>query len=253
MSMRTGLGNKGRLRRSVMSHRLIAMVRRVFLLDGRPFVDAWNPLTGETLPVIPVATTGGGTSTFSHAPIAVDPNDAQPSDPDTSGGAQIIVDMEGDKKIPYCVGTVHHSGLRLVAETEAPGGDADRTREVGIADYGMGNGGTRAVIDERGAMMVDTNGAADPVVRFQMDPAGYLRVSINGSASERLMLAGPTISKLNQMQDKINEIETRLETAESIPAGGPLVLTPTDSLVSMTAAGDSLKAKAIRVSSEAEG
>lgn len=257
----TGMPNRGKLSRPVESAVVVAIVRRVFEAGGRSYIDCWDPATSQEWRSLAVSNGGGGPVRFIVSGVSVDaslmtgpvslPTNFDPTDPLATDAAQaIIVPYGPDRRKAHVLGFVQHQNIGLVAGTLAPVTGADHTREVGVSDHCRANGGTRDILDERGAWTLDLTDATDPNPRVQMPAGGVFRIARDGSASERVVLGGPLLTYLAQLEAKVNELETLLRTATSIPAGGLLTVAPSGT--STPTADATLKAASVHISADAE-
>lgn len=251
MNRITGHPSKGRLVKRLGAMVLTARVHRVYVENGLPWVECGDPSTANYWPMVALMTRGGGPSVFEHVAVSEDPIRPHPSD-GLGGAAEALLVVPGPGRAPYVVALFYHASTGLETLTLSPVPGADRTRDVGVRDHCRANGGSREILDERGAWTLDLTGATDPTsdpnARVQLPSAGVLRVSRSGAATERTVLAGALIAYLGQLEAKVNELEALVRAASN--GGGALVVGP--SLVTTPTAGNALKAAAIHVSAVPE-
>ena len=253
MNRINGHPSKGRLVKRLGTMVLTARVHRVYVENGLPWVECGDPSTANYWPMVALMTRGGGPSVFEHVAVSEDPIRPHPSD-GLGGAAEALLVVPGPGHAPYVVALFYHASTGLETLTLPPVPGADRTRDVGVRDHCRANGGSREILDERGAWTLDLTGAVDPTsdpnARVQLPSAGVLRVSRSGAASERVPLAGALISLLNDMRAYIVDLEARAKTGIA-SAGGVLA----DSVAHPSGppmADGTLKAAAIHVSAVSE-
>jgi hypothetical protein len=231
---------------------VIANVRRVRIRNGRVFVDVFVPNSPQRWNDLPFVVAGGGASAWGYDPPTPDPQtiaDSVPIGADTPEGTQVVLVLRG-KYPPVIVGALQNTQATIAERTPVVDQAEDHPGDVGPADFARVNGGTRQILDSRGAWTLDLGDAEDPTARVQLPDDGVLRVSRGGEAAERLVLAGPLLAYLQQAQSYMEAMHAWLVVAA--PALGASHGVPEffGSLPSLTP--EALKAAAIHVSADAE-
>ena len=228
----------------------VALVERVYVLAGRPYLACMDPSSGQKWDRVPFCTTGGGTRTFAYSPVAAPLFGLAGLAPDTGDGAQALLVHTGHRRTPYCVGVLAHPALGMT-DLRVPVALADLDVDTAprIGDHHAANGGSHVVLDEYGAVTVDTTGAADPHVRVQMPAGGVARFARAGQSQDRPVLASTALAYLAKLEAKIAEFELLVRAATA--GGNPLVIGP--SVAELPKASTSaLKAATIHVAGDAE-
>ena len=229
---------------------LTARVHRVYVENGLPWIECGDPSTASYWPMVALMTRGGGPSVFEHVAVSTDLLRLHPGD-GLGGAAEALLVMPGPGSAPWCVALFYHADTGLKTLTLPPIAGTDHTRDVGVRDHCRANGGTREILDERGAWTLDLTETdpltGDPNARVQLPAGGALRVSRGGAAVDRPVGRIPLRAYLAQMEAYINELETRLDTMITGAGGAytaPLQVAPT--------ANGSLGLAAIQVSADTE-
>jgi len=241
----------GHGRRDYRNHVVIvAEVTGSNVLEGRTFLTCEDPVTGQTWDVAPAKCLAGGSSRFviHGADVAIRADVASPGgflSPGQNTQVVLIPYGPGGRSV-HVIGFVQHTDLGLVTTTIAPVAGADHTRDVSDRDHCRANGGTRDILDERGAWTVDLTEATDPNARVQLPAAGVLRASRSGAAAERTLLANATLAYFAGMEAYLADLEARIDVAAAAGA----VMQP--AAVARPTADNTLKAAVLHISADPE-
>lgn len=242
---------------------VVAQLSRAYVLRGRPYIDAINPDgPGKWFQVPVVQGGGGGETRWENAPIA-GPQEGSTTahsgessvgaNPDQFDSAQVVLMFVGNSTFPRCVGVIDHPRTGLVEET--PETEAGEDREVGVGpqDWAWVNGGSRWILDSKG--LLTAIAAQDKKVSFQLAGDGFLRVSVDGEADEKLLLAGPVRDYLAELESHLDAQEARIAALEAAMAlvapqvTAPVQFTPAPG-VSRPTADDTMVSSVVHISSK---
>lgn len=228
----------------------VGIVQRVRLAGGRAVLDCYLPGSGQFFRDVPIATSGGGADGWAFdPPIASDAKDALVhADPDRLEGAQVVL-VSRPGKLPIAIATLQHPHVELTPNAPSVDLDADHPCGVGLQDFARVNGGTKQIHDANGAWTLDLKDATDPTVRVQFPSEGVLRLSRDSEAAERLVLAGPLVTYLQQVQDYLAAVQAwTVATAATLTGHGVTALAAT----MPTLTPDALRAAVLHVSADSE-
>ena len=250
----------------------IGIVQYFTHINGHPFVTALVPGSGEMIraPVLEIG--GGGKDVTFRMPCAApftkvgeskaDRVIADATDPDT---AQVILMRDNQHSGgAVAVGFLPHpKALRdnilmdgdSEAEKVAPGEQGERRSTV--YDVVLQNRGAQIQMTHDGSMQLDTDSDDSRTgdVRIQLKAGGVLRLARGGSASGRVLLAGPTVEYLGTLEARLKAVESHLTAVKS--AAGTEGQNATahkawlDEASKAEAASESLASSTIKISSDA--
>lgn len=196
-----------------------AQVTRVYVLGGRQYIDAHNAMTGSDYVGCPVMGLGGGETRWAHVPIAGDQGEGRPvfnlstqSDPSSAASAQVLLLFDGVSEMPWCIGTIQHPKFELQDETPETERSKDRKDEYGHQDIVSSNGGSTTVLDSLGQFAVVLADGKQATV--QLEGNGLVRISRNGEADERLVLANRLVSYLGGLEAQVDDLINRVAVLE---------------------------------------
>lgn len=188
--------------------------------DVRPGKVLGQPYTANGLPVCDVAdsagnvwracrirTEGGGPESFGYRP-PIGASDQNRTTPETTAGGEVLLSWsDGSHGHPTVMGALPHTRVvgKLVDKIDKPEPDADHPKQASINDVVEEHGGARTVLSGHGTIVLDTQDSKEPV-RVQLDRSSFLRVSQDGDASERVMLAAATRDRLDELIGAVNEL-----------------------------------------------
>lgn len=247
------------------------LVDAYYTIDGRPYVDAYDPETGAFYPRCPAAGLGGGDGTLEVVPPS-EPGEGDEEfamDPDTTQAAQVVLLPVSGSRGHYWIATpmtIHPGGLGLDDETPETKEDEDHKGKAGLRDRVIRYGGSTIILDARGNVTISPGA----MLRGQLGGGAVFRLSRDGEAGERLVLGGPLLDYLGALESYVDTLEARVATLEAWATSAQAVMaakvdvppgtapTTTATFTASTAgsrptAGDGLKAAAIHVSSDDEG
>jgi hypothetical protein len=197
-----------------------AQLIRAYQSGGRHYIDAHMASGAGGWTGIPVMEFGGGSGRFLFVPMAGDQGDDKPafapaeqSDPTDIDSAQVWLFFDGASNFPVCLGAVQHSKRGLVDDTPETSVGNDRDADASYKDIFAENGGSWMALDSRGVVAFSL--ADGKQVSFQLAGAGVLRVSRDGDATERLLLANATKGYFSGTEDHLDAQESRIAALES--------------------------------------
>lgn len=207
-----------------------ARVLRLYVTDdGVPVVDVVDTY-GNVFRACRFAGDGGGAGAFVYFPPTA-PGRVSAVTPEGTESSEVLLSFpDGALPHPWVTGTLSGEGVRrrvsdkLPTSTKTqdyplPGDDQGKT---GLRDYGIEQAGARLLVSERGELVLDARDAKMPV-RVQLAAGEALRVSVDGEADERLILAGPLRVYVDALVDRVNQLGRALwalETwANTVPDG----------------------------------
>jgi len=230
---------------------ILAQVRRVYTGgDDLPYMDVEDRSTGRFWEAVPIACHGGAPGNLAYFPPHDDP-DGRSGVPGVSPDATVLLAFRtGDSMSPICLGVLPHQQTGFSAAGPTPGQTEDHDGSFGAQDVVIKRGGTTVIVDGRGGVLIDVGGAdADATCRIQLGASGLLRVSRSGAAGDRAALAGPVTSKIDEVIDKLADLQLGIEMVWPIAFPQtkyqPAVLPPTKP-------GDSLKSAAVHLAVDSE-
>lgn len=222
---RGGMNSRGAIR--------VGRVTRLYLTaDNCPVCDVTEPDTGDTWNECRFMSQLGG----SDAAIYNPPQAPEGSEVSASGedGAEVyLIFPPGWRAHPRVLAAwVNPSLFSMVSDLVKPVGtdtdypdhaDAEQRDKIGLRDYSIEFAGARFTMSEHGDLVLDTRRSAKPV-RVQVSPGQALRISVDGEAEERVLLAGPLIAYLTQIAARLNQLGRALlnleDFAGQFPTGG---------------------------------
>lgn len=204
---------------------VVALVRRDYMRGGRRYLDCLDPRTGQEWPNVPVLGDGGGPDVWATVPVSSPGGDGDEDlvelNPDQTEAAQaVLVFRDAHHKSAVCVRVLQHVKVELgdvppddVADTD------DHPGTVSRQDFAWTLRGLRMIVDDGGdggRFTLDAKG--DPIARIQLLEDGRLRVSRDGTAGERLLLAGPTLTFLDAWINRYNALVVRVNALDAAMA-----------------------------------
>ena len=230
-------------------------VQNYYAIAGRPYADIWDPETGQTWIGVPVLCAGGGQAAYAHMPVQPEasylPTDAMTK---LSEASQVYGVYRGVDRRPVAVAALHHPAVKMLPEPLLGPSSADDLARPSIREPHLRFGGTTIMVREGGGVVIDL--AAEAGLSIQLGGAGAIRMSSDGEAGERFVLAGELITYLQTLVAAINEIGTALSelTVELATAAGSPV-PPVDPILPATSVSDptvSIKSALVHASSKTE-
>lgn len=209
---RGGLSTRGAFR--------LGRVLKVYLAGTVPVCDVVEPDTGSIfLGCRFVSGMGGPTSTVHAPPEGIGTAEIDPKGSD--GSEVFLLFPAGFHGPPKVVGSQTNPALYALfseALTSDPATDADYpagddANKIGLADYVVQRAGARFIMTPSGDLVFDARAVEKPV-RVQVKAGQALRISVDGAAEERVLLAGPLMAYLTSVAERINHIGRALKTAE---------------------------------------
>lgn len=202
---------------------------------------------------------GGGKDAFTYAPPQ--PDEDANNTPDDSPGAEAIIALaEGGRGRASVQGTFPNPGMfKQISIVEPPDADSDYSDKIGLLDFATVNNGARILVTESGHLILDTATSGMPV-HIELAGTAFLRISQDGKADERTLLAGVSRAYIDGLVDQINDLRTAVKAlatwakAAGAPSGGgPIVPAYVGSSGPATAAdktADDMVASAVRISAQ---
>jgi len=240
--------------RRISSNCSLVLVTKSYLQRGRQVINCWDPNTGHTWVAVPVLSQGGGKGVQSRVVIAgAGKKEAELlANPERTNRPQAILIRHGVARSPYCVGFIPHSKSSL--NKGSAGGDEESDRKDGLHedDTGWELGGGVVALDKNGSFTVNVNKSKHKIMRLQ---GGVFRVSLSGSAPDRLMLASTSLTYLAALEQYVSALQSRVAAIETWALAvqhPPYVDTEIPQPELPDSATSKLKSKRIHISSESE-
>lgn len=223
------------------SNFVYAQLTRAYQIGGLPVIDAHLASGAGGWTQVPVIGFGGGRKRFIYGPAAGDQGEGSPvfavgedSDPTGADSAEVLLLFPGDSNFPVCLGSKAHHSIDLRDKTSTIDDDgAKNTDELGHQDVIARNGGAVWVIDENGAVVIGPGDTQDVHVKL-LALASRLRIERDGKAVERVLLANRTLDYIGELEDKLDNqdsriaaLETSMATMVAFMQSGPAVLAHT--------------------------
>lgn len=194
----------------------IGFVRRIFVAGGRPYCDVWDPETGRAWNGVPIMSVGGGPGQFQTVPLSAPSQAEFIRQADLDDASQVLLFHGEANRYPVTVGAIHHPSLDLQAKTEVVADDEDHSGAVGQRDFATVNGGTKFILDSRGRVTFDLRGAEEDGTFGVALAAGEIyRVSRDGNAAERLLLADAVVAYLGELEAHLAAQNARIAALEA--------------------------------------
>lgn len=191
---------------------IIALVKKSYVIDGRPVVDCLDPATGRYWERVPVALAGGGRSSYTFTRPEDDETGSMARDPDQTDGAQAILLPREGHGGPVAIGILPHVGMELVEAPPPVGGkEVDPDGIHRLTDTGIRAGDARLFFDADGNLNVVL--PAERAVRLLLGAGGGVRVAL-GDADGRLPLAAPLEAHLQNIRNYLADIASAITTLE---------------------------------------
>jgi hypothetical protein len=205
----------------------LAFVSKVRVIDQRVHVDCYDGETGQTWYRLPILVFGGGQGSSLVVPPVPYPRETV-QQPEEEEGSQVLV-VPRHKQGPVALMVTQHplAGFQDVAELD----EAERTAQDDQdhplprtpEEHVWEHRGVRVQLTSDGSVVIDATASQKPV-RIQLaKDAGLLRVSRDGQAGERLVLAGPLgdyhqseASYRDGVQDRLAALESMVSTLAGI-------------------------------------
>jgi len=188
-----------------------------FDYENRLRIDCEDPVNVGFWKGVLVNCVGGGGETSQHpqcfVPIAV----SSTGDWDLGPGTQAVLLRRAPQEMPVCIGFINHHKQETVKEREEVAQDEDHPTIPTPNDWCWVQSGGRLMLSGNGSVVMDMREATDPNVRAQLGPNGVFRVSRDGDASERPVLAGPLLEYLGRLEAYAANLEARLLKLEALP------------------------------------
>lgn len=178
-----------------------ASIQRVYKKNGAPVCDIADVLGRGIYLGCPFAFAGPGTVNSGSVRLPA------------VGSNVTYLPYLGNARGAVVIGSILASdtGARFRAEdAEAVDPDLDYPTVVNLADSVEWNGGALWVLTGDGQIVLDTTESGQPV-RVQLAEATPLRISQGGvEPTERVVLAGPALKKLNELTNDINDLKLQV-------------------------------------------
>lgn len=240
---------------------------RTYVQGGRPFCDVLDESSGAMIygcPFLCLGGSGAADGVTAYFP----PAQAAQSEVALGDGARIVwMPLAGaDGRAGVVLGAVMHRNTGQVFHEEEthPEPDEDYPWKINTNDVLVQNGKAFFVISNFGDIVLDTSQASKPV-RLQLSAtgSGHVRISQDGDADDRLLLAGPTRKLVDDLISKVNDLEAKLaKVYNAVASAGPGTdagynafqvlakkLLPPLVPTTMNTTTDGLEASAIKISS----
>jgi hypothetical protein len=191
-----------------------ARVTALYLQNGVPVVDVCDSYGNTSLACRFTCMGGGGARFLYSGPVAEQDEQTTPED---SQGAQVLI-QAGDGSIPHVTVTgalINPQAFARFGEIEAPAEGSDYDPLNSLRDLVAENNGARFMVSEFGLIVLDTTGTQEPVF-VQLASSSYLRISQDGTASERLLLAGPTRSVIDGLVSRVNALGAQVAALSAL-------------------------------------
>lgn len=258
----------------------VALLRGTRTVQGRTYVDAYDPRTGQGWADVPVVVNAGGGSTrWASSPIANVPQEqetplgapaTEAPNPDLYDSAQVLLMFVSASVFPVCVGVIQHPKTGIKDKVEASEVTDDRSADVSTQDFAWKQGESLFVFDEYGTMALLS--AAGQKFSVQLGEDSLVRISYNNEAGERVLLANATktyfgefesaydsaTARLDALENKLTEVVNLLipgvpTTGGDITVAQPQLVFVPPAAVDRPTADDTLVSSKVHLSSESEG
>ena len=198
----------------------MGMARNYRAIRGRLVADVMFPETGEALFGVPVKESGGTATRFAHTARQKSPT-APAAAPNADSVSVVVEFVSGgvsNQLQPIITGEMASSTGTLVDSIGDPTPvDDARNPTVTVEDHALVNAGAAMIVTAEGEVVADTTGSGRPI-KLQVGADGYIRMSQDGNASGRVVLAAEFVTLWNGLMDKLTTIEARLIVVEeSVP------------------------------------
>jgi hypothetical protein len=154
--------------------------------EGRAYAAAFDPNQPCIWTRVPVFVGGGGPEDYVYTPPIVGAQPPQ-GQVDNENERQVILIQRGEHT-PGAVACLAHPQMQLEEQADKPSNTSDHDAKVSKQSFALRRAGVKALIDENGALVIDTKDSDVRVVRLQLPDNGRLRISRGGSAGGRLTL-----------------------------------------------------------------
>ena len=197
-----------RLLRFTSSIEVVYAIRE-YIQEGERYCDVVNPDTGQ-LPATQCPLLGG-------EPVGV-PLAPWTAASDLSSYPLVVLGHRADNRQSLVLAVLRKPGRVYTAGPEgaSPAEDHASPTTYGLRDHVTTNGGTSLVLRENGNTTLDAGGS----VNIQLTD-GVLRVTQDGAADDRALLAAPTVTKLNALITSYAALLSALSAAASAAAASP--------------------------------
>jgi hypothetical protein len=224
---------------------LVALLQRAFTIDGRVFVDCYDPMTGRDWKNSPLMVLGGGPDSYVFAAPESPTGVEFLKEAELEDSTQVVL-LSRDGAKPMCIGTVQHPKQNIVDDPVVALPTQDHDGTVSIRDYAVTKGGTTVIIHDNGDVTVKGAGT----IRMQSPEGGIVRMSRDGDASERLLLAQATLNYMEEVDTFMRAVDT-WATNLKIASSSGLPITPFTS-TPPTLNRDTLVAALVHVAADSE-
>ena len=183
------------------------VLRNLFVEDGRAYVAAFDPNEARFIGLSPVLVQGGGPEDYVYTP-PIHVEGATPRGIVDNAEERQLVLLRREGKIAAQVACVAHPLMKLAEAPPEPADDEDHAATIAKQDFALRRAGVKAFVDARGALVIDTRDSTSKVVRLQLPSDGVLRVSRDGDATERTVLAGPALDYMEQVNQFLQDVQS---------------------------------------------
>ncbi len=185
---------------------------REYVQDGVRFCDVVNPDNGQQ-PSMQCPVMG-----HDGVPLGV-PDKAWTGASDIRDYPLVIIGRRSDMRQPVVLGPLRNPSLLYTGGPSPAAGQESTSSppQVGVGDRVMKNGGSTLVLRKNGNVALDTPGS----LNVQLTN-GVMRVTQDGEATDRALLANPTVTKLNELITSYLALLSALQTSLAIAAAAPV-------------------------------
>ena len=212
---RGGLGARGGVR--------VGRVTRLYLTaDNIPVCDVMEPDSGDTWNACRFMTALGGPDSAVYAPPLA-PEGAEISASGEGGAEVYIVFPPGFRAHPIVLASWLNPMLQSAISDKIgkadddddypPHADAETRDKIALDDYAVERAGARLTVSAQGDVTLDARRVKKPI-RVQVAPGQALRISVDGEAEERVLLAGPLLAYLTAVATRLNRLGQALLNLE---------------------------------------
>lgn len=183
-----------------------AKVLRVYTLDGLQVADVIDNDGSVWLRCRFVGQGGGGSESYVRHGV-----------PPAGDEAEVLLGwLDGAVPFPVILGTLASpKASAAFSDVDPPGPETDYPAKNGLRDEVIAHGGARIVLSSQGDLVLDTT-RSDKPVRVQLPPGGRMRISREGEADERLLLAGPTQEHIDALAAHVDALAQHVTLLTSI-------------------------------------
>jgi hypothetical protein len=187
------------------------VVRVVYLIEGRPYVDLIDPTSGQIYMRIPVLCQGGGPDVLAYVPLSADPDTDAIGDRRYDDASHVLLHHVDGTRAGFAGEAVFHPSATLGQESENPASQGtSHSGAVSVTDIFWINRTARMILSPHGHWTVVLAGDA----RVDLAAAGVMRIARAGVADDAAALAGPVEGHLDDLNAHLTSLRSYISTLE---------------------------------------